>query len=105
MNMHRSLISHIAHAQREVVVPVSITRKNALELTGETWRWWLESGAPSLGLRVITVGGKRMILVAELVEALRKQAATDVAPAEAEQLDEVESVRAALGLRVVGGSR
>lgn len=56
------------------VSPITIGPRNAVEMTGLSWRW-LRDNAERLGVALWRVGGKSMIPAAPLLEALEREAA------------------------------
>jgi hypothetical protein len=71
---------------------------------GVGWRW-LRDHAEALGLTVLRVEGKPFVEASAALEAIRRHGAPEVEAASAEAEPEtLESIRARLGMRRVGGS-
>jgi len=77
------------------VAPIYIGPQNCEHVLGQNWRWTRDT-AKRLGVPVLRVGGKPLIRVAELVPALERDAGQE--PAAAIDDDELEQMRATLGL-------
>ncbi len=58
----------------EAIIPITIGPRNAVEMTGVSWRW-LRDSARRLGVPIWRVGGKSVIPAAPLLQALKREAA------------------------------
>jgi hypothetical protein len=81
----------------EVAVnPITIGPRNAVEMTGLSWRW-LRDNAERLGVALWRVGGKSMIPAAPLLEALAREA-EQRKPYELTDEEERQRLRYGLGM-------
>lgn len=78
------------------IIPITIGPRNAVEMTGLSWRW-LRDNAARLRVPVWRVGGKSMIPAAPLLAALELEAAAQE-PRELTDEEEREKLRRSLGM-------
>lgn len=93
----------ITHSS-DAVAPLLITRRNTRELVGLDWQWVLRF-ARKANLPMLQVGRKIMFEAGPLLEALRRQSASEQAPRELTDAEERDAMRRRVGLQIVGGAR
>lgn len=82
-----------------VIGPITIGPRNAVEMTGVSWRW-LRDNAARLGVPIWRVGGKSVIPAAPLLQALEREAAQQ-APRVLTDEEERQRLRSQLGMERV----
>lgn len=81
------------------VAPLAIGPANCEAALGVNWRW-LRDHAEALGLTVLRVDGKPFVEASAALEAIRRHGAPQVEAASApEHVEDIETIRARLGLR------
>ena len=80
----------------EAVIPITIGPRNAVEMTGVSWRW-LRDSAQRLGVPIWRVGGKSVIPAGPLLQALKREAAMQE-PRVLSDEEEREQLRRLLGM-------
>jgi hypothetical protein len=80
----------------KAVAPLTIGPRNAVDLTGVSWRW-LRDNAPRLGVPVWRVRGKSVIPAAPLFQALEREAVQQESRALTDE-EERERLRRELGM-------
>jgi hypothetical protein len=80
----------------EAVAPITIGPRNAVEMTGVSWRW-LRDNAQRLGVPIWRLGGKSVIPAAPLLRALEHEAAQQD-PRKLTDEQERERLRRQLGM-------
>jgi hypothetical protein len=83
-------------AAEVAVTPITIGPRNAVEMTGLSWRW-LRDNAERLGVELWRVGGKSVIPAAPLLRALEREA-THQEPHVLTDEQERERLRRQLGM-------
>ena len=83
----------------EAVIPITIGPRNAVVMTGVSWRW-LRDNARRLGVPIWRVGGKSVIPAGPLLQALKREAAVQE-PRVLSDEEEREQLRRFLGMERV----